>query len=135
MFLGWRMGNDALASASPVYEFTAREDVTLTALFGEYEAETSNSFAAIRDADSRIGSGMVNVTATVYCADGVDATAYCAFYDGDGRLLSVDVKALADGEDNSVSFESRDISAHAAKIIVSSGQRIPLCASRTVRIQ
>ncbi|MBR0280076.1 MAG: leucine-rich repeat domain-containing protein, partial [Oscillibacter sp.] len=128
VFLGWRMGNGALASASPVYEFTAREDVALTALFGEYEAETSNSLTAIRGADSRTGSGTVNVTATVYCADGVDATAYCAFYDGDGRLLSVDVETLTGGEDNSLSFESRDVSAHAAKIIVFSGQRIPLCA-------
>ncbi|MBP5717379.1 MAG: hypothetical protein J6X53_00160, partial [Abditibacteriota bacterium] len=61
------------------------------------------------------------------------ATAYCAFYNDDGKMLSVEIRSLSTGR-NSLTFTASDQAASQAKIFVLDNQLIPQCASETVEV-
>ena len=135
VFLGWQGINGALVSVSPIYEFTAREDVALTALFAEY-IKDDPTVTDILYVDAKKGE-QIAVTATVQCAEDIAAIACCAYYDANGKMLDIAIRDLTAGEINDLTFEtsvnfSAIDSPTRANVFVLNERLIPLCASKSV---
>jgi subtilisin family serine protease len=67
-----------------------------------------------------------NVLAATVCCEGSGATALCAFYSAEGRLLGAEARALVAG-DNRLSFTTLPDGAAAAKLLVLDAASAPLC--------
>ena len=82
---------------------------------------------------SAVANGERGLSADIACESELAATAYCAFYNSDGKMLSVEIRPLSTGR-NSLTFTASDQAASKAKIFVLDNQLIPQCASNAVEI-
>lgn len=82
---------------------------------------------------SAVANGERGLSADIACESELAATAYCAFYNSDGKMLSVEIRPLSTGR-NSLTFTASDQAASKAKIFVLDNQLIPQCASETVEV-
>ncbi|MBR0281478.1 MAG: hypothetical protein IJQ81_07795 [Oscillibacter sp.] len=82
---------------------------------------------------SAVANGERGLSADIACESEITATAYCAFYNSDGKMLSVEIRPLSTGR-NSLAFTASDQAASKAKIFVLDNQLIPQCASNAVEI-
>ena len=82
---------------------------------------------------SAVANGERGLSADIACESELAATAYCAFYNSEGKMLSVEVRPLSTGR-NSLTFTASDQAASKAKIFVLDNQLIPQCASETVEV-
>lgn len=131
-FLGWQSNSGATVSVSPVYEFTAREDVGLTALLLKYDGNTEPDSVTIEEPKVD-KSDDVSVQTIIRCSESASVTAYCAFYNNNGKMLSVKIQSLSVGQ-NDLTFTANDRAASKAKIFVLDNQMIPQCAGKAVDI-
>ena len=82
---------------------------------------------------SAVANGERGINAEISCESELTATAYCAFYNSDGKMLSVEIRSLSTGQ-NSLTFTASDQAASKAKIFVLDDQMIPQCANATVEV-
>ena len=121
-FTGWNTAADGSGSAyEDGADVTLLDDLTLYAQW----AEKTEIESTAEDAGS--------VTATIRCAAGVNATAYAARYDGDGRFLSVEKTEtpLTAGEVNGFSVARNG--AAVVRFFVLDERFAPLCNAVEVR--
>ena len=133
-FVGWQTNGGALLSASPVYEFTAHEDIMLTALFTKpsQDVDTSRSVSV---AEFLIeNNDTVQAHAVVSLSENVTASAYCAFYNISGKMISVECKPLVSGE-NILDYDVPSVGASTAKLFVVDNDFRPLCECMSAAIQ
>ena len=126
VFLGWRNVSGGVVSISPVYEFAARDDVTLTAMFAEDVEESDESGSAVIATANIDKTDGVKIRAAIWCSDDVNAVAYCVFYDNNGKMTGLEIKPITAGE-NDLTFSTGSEPAFAAKLLVLDEQLIPQC--------
>ena len=133
LFDGWRNDDGELVSLDRVYEFTAREDVSLTAMFAEDAEEISEpDSVAITSATLDKADGL-KVCAAIQCPKNVNATVYCAFYKSNGQMVSVEAESLQTGE-NDLTLPVDDSIIAIAKLFVLDEQFIPQCQCAAIEI-
>ena len=133
-FVGWQTNGGALISASPVYEFTAHEDIMLTALFTKPSQDVDTS-RAVSVAEFLIeNNDTVQAHAVVGLSENVTASAYCAFYNISGKMISVECKPLVSGE-NILDYDVPSVDASTAKLFVVDNDFRPLCECTSAAIQ
>lgn len=133
LFNGWWNEDDELVSLDRVYEFTARDNVSLTAMFSENEQERVDSDAALItdvNVDKTVG---VKVQAIIQCPEDIQATACCVFYKINGQMIGVEIQELTSGN-NRLSFTVGSESASEARLIVLDSDLKPLCSREKVNI-
>ena len=133
LFSGWWNEDDELVSLDRVYEFTARDNVSLTAMFSENEQERADSDTVLItdvNVDKTVG---VKVQAIIQCPEDIQATACCVFYKINGQMIGVEIQELT-SENNRLSFTVGSESASEARFIVLDSDLKPLCSSEKVNI-
>ena len=82
---------------------------------------------------SAVANGERGLNAEIFCESELTATVYCAFYNGDGKMLSVEIRSLSAGQNN-LTFTASDQAASKAKLFVLNDQMVPKCASKAIEI-
>ena len=132
LFTGWMGSNGNLLSTSPVYEFTARENMVLTALFSEDIQICDTDSAVVYGIESGNGTEGAFVSATVSPLEGSSLTIYCAFYDENGRMRDVLSQTVENDGESVVILVTEASDVATAKLFVLDSQLIPLCSSRDI---
>ena len=128
VFTGWMGSSGRILSSSPVYEFTARENMILTAMFSEDIQVRETDNAVVYGVDSGKSSEGAYVSASVALLNETPLQAYCVFYNENGRMLDIRTqKVTAKAE---ITFVTKAADADTAKIIVLNERLIPQCASK-----
>ena len=126
VFLGWQNVSGGVVSISPVYEFAARDDITLTAMFAE-DKEDADNFGSVAITTANVDkTDGLKIRAAIECSDDVNAVAYCVFYDNNGKMIGLEIKSITAGE-NDLTFSTGSEHAFTAKLLVLDEQFIPKC--------
>ena len=133
LFKGWWSNEGELVSLDRIYEFTAREDVNLTAMFVEDTEEIENPDAVVITSATLDKADGLKVRAAIQCPENINATAYCAFYKSNGQMVSVEAESLQTGEnDLTLPVDSSIIAI--AKIYVLDERFVPQCQYAAIEI-
>jgi hypothetical protein len=112
-------------------------DVSVSVTLDQEELYTYNNDAGyhiMSEGDmpsARIENISINgtdVTAQIDCDEGTTMTAYCAYYDGLGRILCVKNAALETGKTNTQMFSYNGTNAEYVKLFVWDTKLAPMCA-------
>ena len=123
VFDGWSNEDGIIVSKSPIYQFTARDDIVYIAEFSPSAEIAIYNVDVTKDAVGKVIAGV-----DIDCESKDDCKVYCAFYDANGRLLNVGVKELSSGENKDIYFSDCDTEAAQVKFFVVDFYWVP-CSS------
>ena len=126
LFRGWWNNDGELVSLDRIYEFTAREDTSLTAMFAENAEEINECNSVVITSAILDNTDGLKVRTVIQCPEDVNATVYCAFYKSNGQMISVGTEMLKTGE-NGLTFPVDDSAVAISEIFVFNEQFIPQC--------
>ena len=135
IFSGWMGSNGAFVSSSPVYEFTARENRLLTAVFVEDIQISDADHAVIYGVEGEKKSGGAYVSARVDPLDESSLTVYCAFYDSCGRMLETQIQETAGSDACELVFITKNTDAVLSKVFVLDDAGMPQCTCKIVELE
>ena len=133
LFKGWWSNDGELVSLDRIYEFTAREDVSLTAMFVENAEEIDEPDSVAITSATLDKTDSLKVCAVIQCPENVNATVYCAFYKSNGQMVSIEVESLKAGE-NDLTLPVDSSAVAVAKLFVLDEQFVPLCQCVEIEI-
>ncbi|MBO4915261.1 MAG: hypothetical protein J5449_08655 [Oscillospiraceae bacterium] len=74
------------------------------------------------------------IKASIYCEADISAKAICAVYDVCGQMLSVDIKPLVAGTENTVAFSVKLTGAKTVKVFVVGQDVVPYCTYKELEL-
>ena len=134
VFSAWRDTEGLFLSSSRTYEFTATQDVEITAEFADYvdvdvDEMGLNDTAIIYDVYSNEDKSVVG---SIYCSYDDVFTAFCVYYASSGQMVDLQTTPLKEGQNINLLFDASDATASYAKLMVLNSDYVPQCDAKTI---